>query len=700
MITLELGKYTYNNVKLNQYDKNFNIYMTLNNYTYKTGDKFKIEWNINDTIVFIQTDYLSFDSTSNVITVNVCREVTLTSGVGYFNVVVYNMNDSSRRATFKNQFMVVSNSIDENAKVSALVYSAKEELDANMEKVDKVLAQLEGALGEGDEIGTLADEISEVKANVEKIQIKMDECVITPEKTSFINCVDETYINMFNKNDSSIQNNNYIANDGRLIDYSGVFMTHKIYCKGGDVIRITDHNITSTNPGLIYSKNGNIAHRVIDHMTRSNGVRTITIPDDDTVSYVILNCHLPDIDVIMCTINEPMPSIYIPYVNNKTYTISKDISLCIDTSDINDEVVTPEKTTFISDTLLNSSNVFNKTDDAIQLDRYLANDGRLIDYSGAFMTHKIYCKGGDVIRITDHNMTSTNPGLIYLKYDICRYQVIDHMTRSNGVRTITIPDDEDVAYVILNGHVDGLDDIMCTINEPLPSTYVPYVNIKTYKLSDKINISPLYGKKIITNGDSIMRGAGNNNVGFIDIISGRNNMTCINYAVGGGTLANNTYNSDGVTPRHWISDSVDNMDGTADYVILDGGFNDYGNNITLGGMTNTYNDNFDKTTIIGALEHVCQTLYNKYPTAKKGFVFPHGLSTITSNWIVNIIPKMKIVLDKWGVDYIDLATCSPPLFRINSMKNIYTKNGDGVHPNELGYKTFYCDAVEKWMENL
>ena len=36
MITLELGKYTYNNVKLNQYDKNFNIYMTLNNYTYKT----------------------------------------------------------------------------------------------------------------------------------------------------------------------------------------------------------------------------------------------------------------------------------------------------------------------------------------------------------------------------------------------------------------------------------------------------------------------------------------------------------------------------------------------------------------------------------------------------------------------------------------------------------------------------------------
>ena len=70
---------------------------------------------------------------------------------------------------------------------------------------------------------------------------------------------------------------------------------------------------------------------------------------------------------------------------------------------------------------------------------------------------------------------------------------------------------------------------------------------------------------------------------------------------------------------------------------------------------------------------------------------------ITSNWIVNIIPKMKIVLDKWGIDYIDLATCSPSLFRINSMKNIYTRNGDGVHPNKLGYKTFYCDAVEKWM---
>ena len=143
MITLELGKYTYNNVKLNQYDKNFNIYMTLDNYTYKTGDKFKIEWNINDTIVFIQTDYLSFDSTSNVITVNVCREVTLTSGVGYFNVVVYNMNDSSRRATFKNQFIVVSNSIDENTTSEVLMTTVKEQLDTAIEQVAESITRAE-----------------------------------------------------------------------------------------------------------------------------------------------------------------------------------------------------------------------------------------------------------------------------------------------------------------------------------------------------------------------------------------------------------------------------------------------------------------------------------------------------------------------------------------------------------------------------
>lgn len=189
-------------------------------------------------------------------------------------------------------------------------------------------------------------------------------------------------------------------------------------------------------------------------------------------------------------------------------------------------------------------------------------------------------------------------------------------------------------------------------------------------------------------------------MGPIDIIAERNNMTCTNYAVSGATLAMNTYASDGITPRHWIVDSISDMSSTADYVILDGGYNDHNNNVPTGEISKTYDDEFDKTTLVGSLESTCKQLYEKYPTAKKGYIFPHGLLTYDSYWNTTKIGKMKEVLKKWGIPYLDLSEFCPPLARIEALKVLYTMNGDGVHLNTSGQVIYYCDVLETWLRMI
>lgn len=59
-----------------------------------------------------------------------------------------------------------------------------------------------------------------------------------------------------------------------------------------------------------------------------------------------------------------------------------------------------------------------------------------------------------------------------------------------------------------------------------------------------------------------------------------------------------------------------------------------------------------------------------------------------------MIDSMIEVLEKWGIPYINLEKETPPLNLLPAtIKNQYTTLGDGWHPNELGYRTFYVDPI-------
>lgn len=260
-------------------------------------------------------------------------------------------------------------------------------------------------------------------------------------------------------------------------------------------------------------------------------------------------------------------------------------------------------------------------------------------------------------------------------------------------------------YSINVGMAYSMETFMIAIADEYPEDYeefyarwiLPDLFLEKENLSKDIASNPLYKKKVTFNGDSICYGAGYPG-GYGKIIADRNNMIYANRGVGGGTITAELYRESG-TARHWISRDIPNIDPTSDYVILEGGVNDTALNPDLGEITEGFTSALDDTTFCGAFESMIKQCYELFPNAKLGFVIVHQM-------IAGFCPngefyqKAVAILEKWGVPYLDLAIQAPPLNFIESLKTTYTSNADGWHPNELGYKTFYCDKIESWMKNL
>ena len=202
--------------------------------------------------------------------------------------------------------------------------------------------------------------------------------------------------------------------------------------------------------------------------------------------------------------------------------------------------------------------------------------------------------------------------------------------------------------------------------------------------------NPLSGKIIAVNGDSICAGAGNNGVGYADIIADNEGMTIQNIAVGGATIAT------GTGQTHIISTSISDMRSDADYIILEGGVNDPDFNVSLGTLTSGYTDTLNTATFAGGFEQMLKSAIARFPGKKIGYVFVHKCGNFGTSWY-NIA---KQACEKWGIPYCDLNTQAPPLGYITALANAYTSSGDGFHPNADGYNAYYVPKITAWLKTL
>ena len=207
--------------------------------------------------------------------------------------------------------------------------------------------------------------------------------------------------------------------------------------------------------------------------------------------------------------------------------------------------------------------------------------------------------------------------------------------------------------------------------------------------------NPLSGKILSTTGDSIAAGAGNNGTGYPEIVASDNGMTVQNVAVGGGTVAYVNANT------FCISRSISSMRSDADFVLLEGGGNDADSGVPLGTLSSGYTATLDDTTFAGAIESMFKAALARFPDKKIGYVFIHKCATLFDSRVPNSYYDMaKSACEKWGIPYLDLNTQVPPLNYIADLKSTYTANGDGYHPNELGYRTFYVPKITAFLNTM
>lgn len=211
-------------------------------------------------------------------------------------------------------------------------------------------------------------------------------------------------------------------------------------------------------------------------------------------------------------------------------------------------------------------------------------------------------------------------------------------------------------------------------------------------------VLPLLHKKTFTfDGDSIIYGQRNNGVGWADIIAEENRMITLNdFSKSGARLTTTSDNS--------ICDRITTISNESDYIIISAGYNDYKNGCSLGALSDN-GENLDTTTVIGATEYIAKYLKENFSDKKVGFVLTHKTG---NEWTTEINgyslqehhQAVITVLEKYDIPYIDIATLAEFDVYNLDVQTLYFDNVDIVHPNELGYRTFYVPYIEAWLKTL
>lgn len=210
--------------------------------------------------------------------------------------------------------------------------------------------------------------------------------------------------------------------------------------------------------------------------------------------------------------------------------------------------------------------------------------------------------------------------------------------------------------------------------------------------------SPYKDKTIVAFGDSVLAGWGwKEGTGIIQPLKEKyTDAVWINKAESGANMAVTS------NPSHTpIVNQITSYTGAADAIIFDGGVNDKNNGISIGSITAGYDATYDTSTFCGALESSLQYIMDRYPLAVKLYLIPHSFGKDNS-YLDSLYEKAIEICKKWNMPYLDMRVYSQ-IAMTASNKEAYTynpnsKKGDGVHPNETWYRTFYCPVIDQALQ--
>jgi lysophospholipase L1-like esterase len=239
---------------------------------------------------------------------------------------------------------------------------------------------------------------------------------------------------------------------------------------------------------------------------------------------------------------------------------------------------------------------------------------------------------------------------------------------------------------------------------------------------------PFANKKIVAIGDSIVQGVGDGAGGFLAALKNKYpSITIVNMGVGSTTFAldNNvpTNASEGC-----IFSRIDNIPADADYIILQGGLNDFFHRDTYGVKFGEYVNNLHKypinayydgsyhqlyygseagepvsqvfyqETFCGAFEMSLVKIMTRFYNKKYVLLIPHDPTGSTE--LAKYLDAEARICKKYGFPCIDLRLSSG-MPRIKALaggsNNTSAFTVDETHPNMTGYISGYLPAIERWL---
>ena len=212
----------------------------------------------------------------------------------------------------------------------------------------------------------------------------------------------------------------------------------------------------------------------------------------------------------------------------------------------------------------------------------------------------------------------------------------------------------------------------------------------------------LAGKKIVYDGDSICESrtgsTANNGGGYAKIIADMVGGTYVNNAVSGALLSSHA-------TRHSVVDSLSALPADGDLYCFEGGYNDYWQDVPIGTCDSAdYTGNVDTSTICGAMEKIFRYCLSVFVGRPVCFIITHKCQNTahTANGIGKTYKDyhdaMVQVCEKYSIPYYDAFNKSGLNGWNEAQSNAYltantSGSGDGVHPNEQGYKRYYVPQL-------
>ncbi len=249
----------------------------------------------------------------------------------------------------------------------------------------------------------------------------------------------------------------------------------------------------------------------------------------------------------------------------------------------------------------------------------------------------------------------------------------------------------EAARMVYLGYFE-LDDNYCFNPEEIISKE------KVDSLLSEIDIyKALENKTVLSFGDSIMHGDGNDFVGIAELISLKYNTRAIDYSKGGATF--------GVaTGREQISNqilrAIQNNE-QADVILINGGTNDM-RHVPFGEISDkedfAYGEH-GRQEFCQGMEYALGLLKDNYPDTPLLYIRAHNMTFSLERNELHYGKSALDICEKWDIPVADIFNGTDFYAHDDDIKYKYTYHskrceyGDSVHPNREGYYKFYIPLV-------